>query len=244
MGRVDGVLIDAGMSSIQLDDAARGFTFQAAGPLDMRMDPSAGITAADYLAKISESDLANVLHEYGEVQRSRRVAKAICARRDEGTLRTTRDLVDAALGSLGILPEAQRSTGILPVAQRGTGILPVSPLRGHRADLVRQVFQAIRIAVNDELGSLERGLRGAVNILAPGGRLVLIAFQSGEDRVWKRVMHDVARKREELTPDGRVERVIPPVMRVLTKRPVPPSKEEIAANPRAHSARLRAAEKR
>ncbi len=230
MAKVDGVLIDAGMSSMQLDNAARGFTFQSDGPLDMRMDSSHGASAAEFLATISEPDLARILDEYGDVRHSRRIAKSICHRRDEGGLETTADLTAAVLDSTRRADSPETEPFRVPRT-------------GPRADAVRQVFQAIRIVVNDELGSLERGLRAAVDVLAPGGRLVLISFQSGEDRVWKRVMNDLSRKREELTADGRVARSIPPIMRVLTKRAVGPTAEEIHANPRAHSARLRAAER-
>jgi 16S rRNA (cytosine1402-N4)-methyltransferase len=214
---VDGVLLDAGLSSMQIDDGARGFSFQEEGPLDMRMDPSAGPTAATYLARVDESELSRVLREYGDVGPSRRIAAAIVARRHRNALRTTRDLAAAVEEALDFV--------------RGT------------PEEVRTVFQAIRMAVNEELTWLERGLHDAVAALRPGGRLVAIAFHSGEDRVVKNVLRDASRPRRELYPDGRVRVVHPPLMRVLTPKPVTPDAEETRANPRAHSARLRAAER-
>jgi 16S rRNA (cytosine1402-N4)-methyltransferase len=214
---VDGVLIDAGLSSVQLDDAARGFSFQVDGPLDMRMDDSSGETAAELLARTSERGLTTMLHEFGDVPKARRVAREIVKRRESKPIARTRDLVD-------VLIEAYHTGGRVP-------------------EETRQVFQAVRIAVNDELGSLERGIRAAIDLLKADGRLICITFHSGEDRVVKNVLRDASRKSHEYHADGRLKATKPPKLRLLTRRPVTPGDEEIRANPRAHSARLRAAER-
>ncbi len=213
---VDGVLIDAGLSSMQLDDPARGFSFQTDGPLDMRMDPSTGETAAELLARMDEKGLTTMLHEFGDVPKARSVARGIVNRRGEAPLKTTRDLVD-------VLIEVYHTRRV--------------------PDETRQVFQAVRIAVNGELDSLQRGIRAAVDLLKGEGRLVCITFHSGEDRIVKNALRDASRETKEFHADGRVRAVTPPVLTLLTRRPVTPDKVEIAANPRAASARLRAAEK-
>jgi 16S rRNA (cytosine1402-N4)-methyltransferase len=215
--RVDGVLIDAGLSSAQLDDATRGFSFQVEGPLDMRMDTSQGPTAADYLGGVSEDELARVLRAYGDIRPARRIAKSIVRRRESGAMRTTTDLRDAVRDAL--------------------------PFVAGEPEEIRTVFQAIRIAVNDEYQALESGLRQAIDLLAPEGRLVAIAFHSGEDRIVKNVIRDESRPRRELTPDGRLRSQSPGRLKVLTPKPITPDENEVAANPRAHSARLRAAER-
>lgn len=215
--RVDGILIDAGLSSIQIDTPGRGFTFQEDGPLDMRMDTSRGPTAAEFLAEVDEGALAGILKEYGDVRMAKRIAAAIVARRQRGALSTTRDLV-------GAVSEA------LPFVK---GV----------PDETRTVFQAIRIAVNDELGGLETAMHRAIDVLAPGGRLVVISFHSGEDRIVKNVLRDASRTQRELYPDGRVKQAHPPRVKVLTPGTVTPGDEELRLNPRSHSARLRAAEK-
>lgn len=215
--RVDGVLIDAGLSSIQLNTPGRGFAFQEEGPLDMRMDTSRGPTAAEFLAGQDEESLARILKEYGDVRPARRIAGAIASRTARGAMETTRDLVEAVSEALPFVKGVPEET--------------------------RTVFQAIRIAVNDELKGLEEALHGAVEILAPGGRLVVISFHSGEDRIAKNVLRDEARVRRELHPDGRVKQTHPPRLKVLTPGTVTPDAEEVRANPRSHSARLRAAER-
>ncbi len=215
--RVDGVLIDAGVSSMQLDTAARGFSFQKAGPLDMRMDPTMEYTAAAFLASETRESLAKRLREYGDVKFPGRIARTIAAYRAAGQLNSTRDLA-------GCVREAV-------------------PRKALADDEVRRVFQAIRIAVNDELGALERGLRSALEALREGGRLVAISFHSGEDRIVKRLFQEQSRPRQILHVDGRVMAKHPPVLRLLTKKPVVPDEAEVRANPRAHSARLRAAER-
>ena len=214
MGPVDGILIDAGLSSIQLDARGRGFTFQQDGPLDMRMDSSAGPTAAEYLSAVDETELARVLKLYGDIPRARTVAKAICSMRP---LATTGDLVEAVRAAFPFV----------------TGV----------PDEVRTVFQAVRIAVNDELTRLDRGLESALDALAPGGRLVGITFHSGEDRVLKQVLRDASRPQRRLLPDGRTGSVTAPRMTLLTNKPIVPASDELRANPRARSAKLRAAER-
>jgi len=214
---VDGVLIDAGLSSMQLDDPERGFSFQMDGPLDMRMNGSTGETAAELLARENVEGLTTMLLDFGDVPKARKVARKIVERRETSPIATTRDLVD-------VLIEVYHTKGRVP-------------------DETRQVFQAVRIAVNGELVSLESGIRSAVNLLKGEGRLVCITFHSGEDRIVKNALRDASKPELELYPDGRTRATHPPKLRLLTKRPVEPTEEETAANPRAHSARLRAAEK-
>lgn len=215
--RVDGVLIDAGFSTLQLDDPERGFSFQSEGPLDMRLDQSRGETAAEYLSHVTEPELARVLRSFGDVGPARRIARAIVARCRRNAMRTTRDLSDAVQEALDFV-------------------------NGVPAE-VRTVFQAVRMAVNDELQRLETGLRQAVEALGSGGRLAAISFHSGEDRVVKNVFRETSRRSETLFPDGRVASRVPARMRVLTPMPIQPSPSETLTNPRAHSAKLRVAER-
>lgn len=214
---VQGVLLDAGISAMQLEDPFRGFSFQQEGPLDMRMDPNRGPTAAEFLASIDEEGLAGVLKRYGDLRGARRIAAAILRRRQRSGLATTRDLVEAVSEAFPFL-------------------------RG-RPEETRTVFQAVRIAVNDELRWLEAGTTQAIDVLAPEGRLVAISFHSGEDRIVKRILRDASRPRIERLPDGRTVREARPRLRLLTPKPVRPSPEEVHANPRATSASLRAAER-
>jgi 16S rRNA (cytosine1402-N4)-methyltransferase len=214
---LDGVLIDAGVSSMQIDDPGRGFSFQADGPLDMRMDTEAPLTALDYLHSAGEQMLAEDLKRYGDVRPARRVAQAICKRRAAGALKRTGDLAEAVREALPFV-------------------------KGEPAE-VRTVFQAVRMAVNAELAGLEAGLTQAAAALRPGGRLVVITFHSGEDRVVKNLLRDLSRPRRLLHADGRVRAVEPAHLRLLTPGPIVPDTAEIAANPRAKSARLRAAER-
>lgn len=214
--RVGGVVLDLGVSSFQLDEAARGFSFREDGPLDMRMDPGAGPSAADFVNESDERTLADTLFRFGEERRSRRIARAIVLRRQENRFTRTRDLAD--LVSRAIEPGDQR-------------IHPAT-----------RTFQALRIQVNDELGELERALEASEAILAPGGRLVVVAFHSLEDRMVKRFFQDRAglvgtsRHRPEAPTSA-------PTFRLLTRQPVRPDASEASANPRARSARLRAAER-
>ncbi|MEX2016012.1 MAG: 16S rRNA (cytosine(1402)-N(4))-methyltransferase RsmH, partial [Candidatus Hydrogenedentales bacterium] len=215
--RVDGALIDAGLSSMQLDTAERGFSFQRRGPLDMRMNPEQGETAHDWLHTTPEDEMVRVLREYGDLKPARRIARAIMARRERGALETTDHLAAAVKEALPHVTAQPEET--------------------------RTVFQAVRMAVNEELRWLEAGVAAALECLAPGGRFVAITFHSGEDRVVKQHLQRASRPRRELHPDGRVKAVHPPTIRILTPSPVRPTEEEIAANPRAASARLRAAER-
>lgn len=215
-GRLDGVLFDLGVSSPQFDDPARGFSFGRNGPLDMRMDPATGISAAAWLARVEEAELDRVLAEWGEERFHRRVARALVAARQRAPITTTAQLADLIAAA---------------VPTREPGQHPAT-----------RTFQAIRIAVNDELGELGAALPQAVQALAPGGRLAAISFHSLEDRVVKRFMRDQARGREwplDLPvrggPEGMTLRGI--------GRAIRPGLAEIAANPRARSAVLRVAER-
>lgn len=215
---VDAVLLDIGVSSPQLDDARRGFSFRLDGPLDMRMDTRRGMTAARLANHASEAELAKIFSEYGEVSGSYKLARAVVARRREKLFATTVDFADFCESVLG-----RSRPGRLP-----------SPTK---------VFQALRIAVNDELGELRRGLEGAVSILKPGGRLTVISFHSLEDRIVKNFFRDAAAACA--CPPGLpacVCRQIPR-LKVVTRKPVTAGADELTANRRAASARLRAAEK-
>jgi 16S rRNA (cytosine1402-N4)-methyltransferase len=219
VGWVDGVLFDLGVSSFQLDEAERGFSYQADAPLDMRMDRRQPLTAADLLNTVSEAELTGIIREYGEERWAARIAALAVARRKRRPFRTTGDLVEAVKAAI-------------PAAARRSGPHPA-----------RRTFQALRIAVNDELGALERGLRAAIEVLKPGGRVVAISFHSLEDRLVKRALAQAARSC--LCPPG-----LPvctcghrPSVKVLTRRPVAPAPAEVAENPRARSAKLRAAER-
>jgi 16S rRNA (cytosine1402-N4)-methyltransferase len=198
---IDGVLFDLGVSSMQLDEAERGFSFRAAAPLDMRLNPNAGESAADFLATRDEREIADVIYRFGEERASRRIARAIVALRDAGT--PVRDTLDLA----GVVARAVRA----PAHQR---IHPAT-----------RTFQALRIAVNDELGALRDGLDAALARTVPGGRIAVISFHSLEDRIVKQTFRE----------DPRV--------RGLTRKPLVAGDEEVAANPRARSAKLRVAER-
>ena len=217
LSKVDGVLIDAGFSTLQLDDPRRGFSFQLSGPLDMRLDPTTGPTAAEFLAQATEPELVRTLRQYGDVGPARRIARAIIARCRRHAMKTTVDLAGAVQEALDFVQGPP--------------------------DELRTVFQAIRIAVNDELRQLDAGLRQAIDILAPEGRLVVIAFHSGEDRVVKNVFREASRPFDQLRPDGRVASRVPARLKILTPRPIQPTEAEIRANPRAHSAKLRVAQR-
>lgn len=217
---VDGFLFDLGVSSPQLDVAERGFSFHADAPLDMRMDPvHQPLTAADVVATYSEPDLARIIREYGEERWASRIAAFIVAARARRPIATTTDLVEVVKAAI-------------PAAARREG--------GHPA---RRTFQALRIEVNAELEVLEKALESAVRWLTPGGRIAVISYHSLEDRIVKRVFGGLS---EGCTcPPG-----LPvctcghePVLRVVTRKPVVPTEEEIDMNPRARSAKLRVAEK-
>ena len=212
---IDGVVMDVGVSSMQLDQAERGFSFRLGGPLDMRMGHD-GPTAADVIAKASEADLANIIYIFGEERHSRAVARAIVAARNESPILTTRALAD-------IVAKVVRS----------------KPGEIHPAT---RTFQALRIFVNQELDELHLALSAAERVLKPGGRLVVVSFHSLEDRIVKNFM-------VERATVGGGSRHLPELARaapsfdILTKRPVTADEAEISANPRARSAKLRAAER-
>jgi 16S rRNA (cytosine1402-N4)-methyltransferase len=212
-----GVLLDLGVSSPQLDTPARGFSFMRQGPLDMRMDPTKGVTAAQWLARVNETELVRVLRDYGEEPRARKIAAALVAARKERPIETTADLARI----------------VEQVAPRGRA-------RIHPAT---RVFQALRIAVNRELDALEQALGASLGILASGGRLAVISFHSLEDRIVKRFMAREARGDERFAglpdvPAHAAPRLTP------VGRLVRPSANEIERNARARSARLRVAERR
>ncbi len=214
---LDGVVMDLGVSSFQLDQAERGFSFRADGPLDMRMEKS-GPSAADLVNNLPERDLADIIYRFGEERFSRRIARAIVARRVEAPFTTTADLAALVRAS---------------VPRDPSGI-----------DGATRSFQALRIAVNDELGEVERGIAAAMELLAPGGRLVVVAFHSLEDRIAKQAMAAAAGRGGASRHDpaallGRTR----PAFRLLTPRALRPGDAEASANPRARSARLRGLER-
>jgi 16S rRNA (cytosine1402-N4)-methyltransferase len=198
MGPLHGVLFDLGVSSMQLDEPARGFGFRTDGPLDMRMGEG-DVTAADLVNELPEGELADLLFELGQEHRSRRVARAIVRARQRSRIETTDQLAHVVVGAMG-----RRPGGPHPA---------------------RRTFQALRIAVNRELEELAASLPRAAGLLGPGGRVVVISYHSLEDGIVKRAFRS----------DDRLD--------VLTKKPLRPSPEEVARNPRARSARLRAAER-
>jgi len=215
--RADAILLDLGVSSMQIDRPERGFSYAVDAPLDMRMDPSEPRSAREIVNETPERELADLFRRYGEERFSRQIARAIVRRRDEAPFERTSDLVDSVRGAI----PAPRRFG-----------------DGHPA---KRVFQGLRIAVNDELGSLERALPEALSVLRPGGRIALISFHSLEDRIVKRFF--AAEARGCICPPD-----LPvcacghePRLRLLTRKAVRPSPAEVAGNPRSASARLRAA---
>ena len=200
---VKGLLVDFGVSSMQLDDPSRGFSFRQSGPLDMRMDQSRGEPLSSRLEGVDDQTLADVIYRFGEERRSRRVARAILAARDRGELRNTAELASAV--------------------RRGAG-----GGEWQRIDPATRTFQALRIWVNAELDGLDEFMATAIGLLTPGGRMAVIAFHSLEDRI---VKHAVRRFRDA------------GVVTLVTRRPVQAGDEEVAANPRARSAKLRVVEK-
>ena len=216
VGKVDGILMDLGVSSPQLDDADRGFSFQNDGPLDMRMNTETGVSAAEYIAKVSEAELTRILFEYGEEKFARRIARAIVERRVDQPFTRTADL--------------------------SATIAAANPKWEKHKNPATRAFQAIRIAVNGELDALEKGLQQAFDTLSPSGRLVVISFHSLEDRIVKRFMRDQASVAQvpkwvpiippELMPEGRI----------IAKK-VTADRSEVNANTRARSAVLRAVER-
>jgi 16S rRNA (cytosine1402-N4)-methyltransferase len=217
---VDGLLFDLGLSSFQLADRERGFGFRTGGPLDMRFDASRGVPASELLATLDESELAALLRRFGEEPQARRIAKAIVADRRTHPIQTAEEL--AAL-----------------VAR----VAPGDPRKRHRIHPATRVFQALRIAVNAELEALETGLAAAVDLLRPGGRLVVLSYHSLEDRIVKRFFQ--AERRGCICPPEAPVCVCgkSPRLRLVTRPSLTPTAAEVAANPRARSARLRAAER-
>ena len=215
---LDGVLLDLGLSSYQLDAPERGFAFRFAGPLDMRFDPTAGPSAADLVATLPEAELADLIWRFGDEPASRRVARAIVRERERAPIRTTERLATVVETAVG--------------GRRGRDTHPAT-----------RTFQALRIAVNDELAALQDALAGAVDVLAPGGRLAVIAFHSLEDRIVKAfIAHESAAC---VCPPGLPVCVCghQPRLEKLTRKPVRPVAAELAANPRSRSAVLRAAKR-
>lgn len=216
---IDGFLLDVGVSSHQLDTVARGFSFQHDAPLDMRMDAGAGVTAAELVNEAPEEELATMIREYGEERWAKRIASFIVKRREELPITTTLQLVDVIKGAV---PKGAWEERLHPATR---------------------TFQALRIAVNDELSSLEKGLSAGVRLLKKGGRGVVISFHSLEDRIVKTAFRSLAQgcrcpKELPLCACGNQ-----PQVKVLTGKPVMADEAEISANPRSRSAKLRAAEK-
>ena len=234
-GRVAGVLADLGVSSPQLEDPARGFSFRHDGPLDMRMDPEAGPSAAQWLERAGEDEIARVLKEYGEERHARRIARAIVRRREAGApVQTTGEL--AALVRENV-PAPKRSAG----KRRGQGRRKDEGGRVEK-DPATRAFQALRIAVNGELEALDAFPEQTPEVLAPGGRLAVISFHSLEDRRVKRFIRREARG-DAFPPDLPVTaEQLQPRMRAVG-RAIHAGAEEVAANPRARSAVLRVAER-
>jgi len=197
---VDGALFDLGVSSLQLDRPDRGFTFREDAPLDMRMDPSQSLTAAELVNRLPEGELARILWEYGEERYARRIARAIVRTRDKVPIRRTAELARL--------------------------VARCYPPGRHRIHPATRTFQALRIAVNDELAALREGLLQAIELLRSGGVVCVLSFHSLEDRIAKHILREAAAR-------GRLE--------LLTRKPLRPKPEEVAKNPRARSAKLRAA---
>jgi len=215
-GKVDGLLFDLGVSSPQLDQAERGFSFLRDGPLDMRMDPDTGVSAAEWLQSVEERKLRRVIRQYGEERHATRIARAIVSTREHTAIRTTRQLAEVV-----------------------AAVMPAQRQKKHPAT---KTFQAIRIFINDELGQLETALAQSIGLLARGGRLCVISFHSLEDRIVKRFIRDASREAEQFRGMPDVPPAFRPTLRPIGKAIVATA-EEIAANVRARSAHLRIAER-
>jgi 16S rRNA (cytosine1402-N4)-methyltransferase len=217
--RADAILFDLGVSSMQVDRPERGFSYRTDAPLDMRMDPASDVSARELVNEAGERELTRIFKEYGEERYARPIARAIVRRRREEPIERTGELVDIIRSAIP------------------------APARFGDGHPAKRVFQALRIAVNDELGSLEHALPEALEMLRPGGRLAVISFHSLEDRIVKRFLR--AQERGCTCPPDFPVCVCghEPALRALSRRPIKPSPAELAANPRAASARLRAAVK-
>ena len=216
---VDGILLDLGVSSPQLDDGQRGFSYMADAPLDMRMNGEDSLDAKQIVYQWSYDELKRILYDYGEERFAPRIAAAICKRREEKEIETTLELVDIIRGAM-----------------------PASALR-EKQHPAKRSFQAIRIAVNDELGSVERVMKKAIPILNPGGRLAVITFHSLEDRIVKNAMAEAAKgctcpREFPVCVCGKT-----PQVKLITRKPIVSGPEELERNPRARSAKLRICEK-
>jgi len=217
--RADAILLDLGVSSMQLDRPERGFSYATDAPLDMRMDPSQELTARDVVNEWAERDLVTIFRRYGEERYSKQIARAIVRRRREQPFERTGELVDTIKSSIP------------------------APARFGDGHPAKRVFQALRIAVNDELRALESALPAALEMLRPGGRLAVISFHSLEDRIVKQFFRE---KERGCTCPPEFPICVcghEPELRAVQRRPIRPSEDEVAANPRAASARLRAAVK-
>lgn len=224
IGRVAGVLLDLGVSSPQIDEGARGFSFRMDGPLDMRMDTTRGVTAAQWLAEADARDIARVIRDYGEERFAVQIAKAIVARRSES-------------GTRGPLDRTSELAALVAQAVK---------TREKGQDPATRTFQALRVHVNQELADLETGLKAAFERLEQGGRLVVISFHSLEARIVKRFMQALARPEQSAAPEMRraplrAHELPAPQLRLLGR--VRPSEAEVSANPRARSAIMRVAER-
>jgi len=215
-GQVDGVLLDLGVSSPQLDEAERGFSFLRDGPLDMRMDPDTGASAADWLRSVDEFELKNILQSLGEETAAPRIARAIIRAREQAPIRTTRQLADIV-----------------------ASVVPPHARKRHPAT---KTFQAIRMHINQELEQLETALEQSLDVLKAGGRLCVISFHSLEDRIVKRFMRDASLEAEQYRGMPDVPQAFRPKLRLVGKA-IFATAEEIATNVRARSARLRIAER-
>jgi 16S rRNA (cytosine1402-N4)-methyltransferase len=214
--KVDGFVLDLGVSSMQIDQAERGFSFRFDGPLDMRMDTSRGETAADLVNTMPERELADLIYKFGEERHSRRVAKAVIDRRREKKFETTGDL--AALVRANV------------------------PRSKDEIDPATRTFQALRIAVNDELGELERAMDAAEKILNPGGRVIVVSFHSLEDSYVKNILRNKSGNEPGVSRHALVSKPkSDPLFTLVSKKSIQPSDHETRQNPRARSARLRAA---
>jgi 16S rRNA (cytosine1402-N4)-methyltransferase len=213
---IDGFVLDLGVSSPQLDRGERGFSFRQEGPLDMRMDPTGGETAEALIRRIGVDELADMLRRYGEERYAGRIARAIKEAVMDGSVTSTTELAALVAGTV--------------------------PTRERHKDPATRTFQALRIAVNDELGQLERFLADFPSLVKPGGRVVVIAFHSLEDGMVKNRFRDLA-KESGYPPDIAAKMGLPPpVVKVLTRKPLEPSDDEVARNPRSRSAKLRGAQ--